>query len=296
MINTNIYGTYISSFKYYGLAMTDCKRTVFYVSDGTGITAETLGQTLLTQFPNYEFEQINMPFVNTTEKAINAVRTINENAKINCGKPFVFCTIISDKLREELKKSESLFFDFFETFMTPMEKELDAESAHTVGRSHGMSDSKVYLDRMNAVNYAVDNDDGITTRHYGNADIIIVGVSRSGKTPVSLYMALQYGIRAANYPLTEEDLDKTTLPSSLEQYRDKIVGLVIDPIRLQKIRFERRPNSRYSSMPQCKHEVMAIKKIFKRERINYVDSTAMSIEEISTTIIQNAGLKKSIRK
>ncbi len=276
--------------------MTKCKRTVFYVSDGTGITAETLGQTLLTQFPDYEFEQVNLPFVNTTEKAINTVRTINENAKSNCGKPFVFCTIISDQLREILKESDSLYFDFFETFVTPMEQELGAKSAHTVGRSHGMSDSKVYLDRMNAVNYAVDNDDGITTRHYGNADVIIIGVSRSGKTPVSLYLALQYGIRAANYPLTDEDLDNTILPSSLEPYRDKIFGLVIDPIRLQKIRFERRPNSRYSSMPQCNYEVAAIKKILKRERVNFVDSTAMSIEEISATIIQNADLKKSIRK
>lgn len=276
--------------------MTKCKRTVFYVSDGTGITAETLGQTLLTQFPDYEFEQVNLPFVNTVEKAINTVRTINENAKANCGKPFVFCTIISDQLRETLKESNSLYFDFFENFVTPMEQELGAKSAHTVGRSHGMSDSKVYLDRMNAVNYAVDNDDGITTRHYGNADVIIIGVSRSGKTPVSLYLALQYGIRAANYPLTDEDLDNTILPSSLEPYREKIFGLVIDPIRLQKIRFERRPNSRYSSMPQCNQEIMAIKKILKRERISFVDSTAMSIEEIATTIIQNAGLKKSIRK
>ncbi len=276
--------------------MTKCKRTVFYVSDGTGITAETLGQTLLTQFPDYEFEQVNLPFVNTTEKAINTVRTINENAKSNCGKPFVFCTIISDQLREVLKESNSLYFDFFENFVTPMEQELGAKSAHTVGRSHGMSDSKVYLDRMNAVNYAVDNDDGITTRHYGNADVIIIGVSRSGKTPVSLYLALQYGIRAANYPLTDEDLETTILPSSLEPYRDKIFGLVIDPTRLQKIRFERRPNSRYSSMPQCNHEIMAIKKILKRERISFVDSTAMSIEEIATTIIQNADLKKSIRK
>ncbi len=276
--------------------MTKCKRTVFYVSDGTGITAETLGQTLLTQFPDYEFEQVNLPFVNTVEKAIHTVRTINENAKANCGKPFVFCTIISDKLREILKESNSLYFDFFENFVTPMEQELGAKSAHTVGRSHGMSDSKVYLDRMNAVNYAVDNDDGITTRHYGNADVIIIGVSRSGKTPVSLYLALQYGIRAANYPLTDDDLDNTILPSSLEPYREKIFGLVIDPIRLQKIRFERRPNSQYSSMPQCNQEIMAIKKILKRERINHVDSTAMSIEEIATTIIQNAGLKKSIRK
>ncbi|THB73308.1 MAG: kinase/pyrophosphorylase [Gammaproteobacteria bacterium] len=276
--------------------MSNCIRTVFYISDGTGITAETLGQTLLTQFPNVEFEQVNMPFINTTEKAINAVRTINENAKNSCGKPFVFCTIISDHLREVLKECDALFFDFFETFMTPMEKELESESAHTVGRSHGMSDSKRYLDRMNAVNYAVDNDDGITTRHYGNADVIIIGVSRSGKTPVSLYLALQHGIRAANYPLTDDDLESNMLPSALEPYRNKIFGLVIDPIRLQKIRFERRPNSKYSSMGQCKHEVMAIKKIFKRERINFVDSTAMSIEEISTTIIQNAGLKKYIRK
>ncbi len=277
--------------------MTACIRTVFYVSDGTGITAETLGQTLLTQFPNVEFEQVNLPFVNTTEKAINAIRVINENAQNSCGKPFVFCTIISDSLRHKVKEeSNSLFFDFFETFMTPMEQELGAESSHTVGRSHGMSDSKIYLDRMNAVNYAVDNDDGVTTRHYGNADVVIIGVSRSGKTPVSLYMALQYGIRAANYPLTDDDLEHNILPSCLEPYRDKLFGLVIDPIRLQKIRFERRPNSRYSSLGQCKHEVTTIKKILKRERINFVDSTEMSIEEIATTIIQNAGLKKCVRK
>ncbi len=268
------------------------ERTVFYVSDGTGITAETLGQTLLTQFQGYSFKKTHIPFVDSMEKATSAIKRINDSSRNQGVKPFVFCTLVNKELRDEMKKCNALFFDFFEAFITPMEKELGSDSSHAVGRSHGMSDSQVYLDRMNAVNYAVDNDDGISTMNYDQADIVLVGVSRSGKTPVSLYLALQHGIRAANYPLTEEDLDKSYLPELLEPYREKLFGLVIDPIRLQKIRHARKPNARYSSLPQCRAEVMQIQKIFKRERIPHVDSTAKSIEEISTTILQKTNLKR----
>ncbi|THB69748.1 MAG: kinase/pyrophosphorylase [Gammaproteobacteria bacterium] len=273
--------------------MTTNERTVFYVSDGTGITAETLGQTLLTQFPNYTFTRVHIPFVDSEKKAQAAVKKINSSTRNKGVTALVFCTVVDDEIREVMKSCNALFFDFFETFITPMEQELGCTSSHAVGRSHGMSDSSVYLDRMNAVNFAVDNDDGVTTMNYDRADIILVGVSRSGKTPVSLYLALQHGIHAANYPLTEEDLDKSYIPEILEPYREKLFGLIIDPIRLQKIRYARRPDSRYSSLNQCRMEVTQIQKIFKREKIRHVDSTSKSVEEICATILQLTGLKRN---
>jgi regulator of PEP synthase PpsR (kinase-PPPase family) len=269
------------------------KRTVFFISDRTGITAETLGHSLLTQFP-VVFEQVTLPFVDSPERARLALRQIEEANHANGERSIVFSTVIDDEVRGILRSAKAVLFDFFETFIAPLEQELKVPSSHMVGRSHGLVDNTMYDVRIDAMNYALNHDDGITTHHYSQADVILVGVSRTGKTPACIYLALQYGVYAANYPLTEEDLEAGGLPKVLEPYRSKLYGLTIRPERLEKIRNERRPNSRYASLRQCQYEVARAETMFARERIPFINTTTMSIEEISTTILHERKLKRRL--
>lgn len=270
------------------------KRSVFYLSDRTGITAEMLGHSLLTQFEGVEFEQKILPFIDSVEKAQEAVEQINRAAESDGAPPLVFSTLLNDEIREVMLASKGKLIDFFETYINPLEQELGIQSAHAVGRSHGMGVYATYKARIDAVNFALNNDDGMTTRHYPNADVILLGVSRSGKTPTCLYLALQYGILAANYPITEEDLESPGLPSLLEPYRKKLYGLSIDPLRLQQIRHERRPDSRYASQKQCRYEVDMVEALFRRENIPFLDTSSVSIEEIATTILHQAGMERRL--
>ncbi|KAB7619757.1 pyruvate, water dikinase regulatory protein [Alkalilimnicola sp. S0819] len=269
------------------------KRTVFFVSDRTGITAETLGHSLLTQF-EVDFEQITLPFVDNPERAHKALEQIRAANEESGERSFVFSTIVDDEVRRIVATADAVAFDFFDTFISPLERELGRPSSHTVGRSHGMADNSMYDVRIDAMNYALNHDDGVTTRHYTQADLILIGVSRSGKTPACIYFALKYGIYAANYPLTEEELDEGKLPESLRQFKDKLHGLTIQPTRLHTIRKERKPDSRYASLGQCQFEVSQAEKIFRRERIPFVETTTMSIEEICTTILHGGKIKRRL--
>ncbi len=268
-------------------------RTVFFISDRTGITAETLGHSLLTQF-DVELDQVTLPFVDDVQRAQKAVEQINQVATETGFRPIVFSTVVKSDVRDHLRQCHATFFDFFDTFVAPLERELGVPSTHTIGQAHGRGDDRLYDVRIDAMNFALNNDDGGATRQYHKADVVIVGVSRTGKTPVSLYLALQYGIFAANYPLTEDDILETGLPKVLHPYRGKLYGLSIAPERLQSIRQERRPNSRYASIQQCQLEVMRGEGLFRQNRIPYLNSTTVSIEEIATTIIHESGLKRRV--
>lgn len=268
------------------------KRTVFFVSDRTGITAETLAHSLLSQFEGVEFEKINCPFVDTIEKAEELVAHINEAASCDGEKPIVFSTLVDPFLRGKVESSMGMVMDMFHAFIRPLEQEFGVVSSHTVGRSHGVSSDTEYKARIDAINFALANDDGATTHHYPKADIIIIGVSRTGKTPTCLYLALQFGILAANYPLTEDDLESDYLPAVLKEYKDRIFGLSIMPDRLQQIRNERRPNSSYASYSQCEHEVRLVESFYRRERVPFINTSTMSIEEIAATIVDNKGLER----
>lgn len=268
------------------------KRTVFYLSDRTGITAEMLGHSLLTQFDGIEFQQITLPYIDSMDKAEEAVHRINQAAEQDGVRPLLFSTLVDIEIRELISESKGMMLDFFDTFIQPLEKELHAHSVTVVGRSHGMGAYESYKARIDAVNFAMSNDDGATLRNYPVADIILLGVSRTGKTPTCLYMALQYGLLAANYPLNEDDMDTTYLPVALEPYRKKLFGLSIDPTRLHQIRQERRSDSRYASLPQCQFEVEKAEKIFRRENIPFINTSSASIEEIATTILHQAGLTR----
>ncbi len=270
------------------------KRTVFFISDGTGITAETLGHSLMAQFDTVDFDQVTIPYIKDEQKLDEAIARINKASVEDDMEPVVFSTILNDDIRTKLAQSKCFMLDIFSSFLKPLEGALGAQSSYTVGKSHSIVDDKSYQVRIDSVHYALDNDDGARTRHYDTADVILIGVSRSGKTPTCLYLALQFGIRAANYPLTEDDLDDLNLPKALRQHRNKLFGLSIDPERLMAIRTERKPNSRYASPNQCESEVRGAEAIFNRFGIPYVNSTHSSIEEISTKVIEAAGIKRRL--
>lgn len=270
------------------------KRSVFFLSDRTGITAETLGHSLLTQFEGVTFQKTTLPFLDSTEKAHQAVERINQAAITDNCKPLLFSTLLNKNVRAIIDTSEGLLFDFFDAFINPLEKELGLHSAHAAGRSHGMGVYSDYKARIDAVNFTLGSDDGSTMRDYPDAEVILIGVSRSGKTPTSLYLALQYGIRAANYPITEDDLESAHLPKVLQPYHDRLFGLTIAPERLQQIRSERRPDSTYASIKQCRYEVRAAEAMYRAENIPFVDTSAVSIEEIATTLLQQTGLKRRL--
>jgi len=264
---------------------------VFFVSDRTGITSETLGHALLTQFSSIKFEQHSLPFINTEDKARNAVHEISQAGNKSGQRPIVFSTMVDDQFNAIIAECDAHIINFFDAFIVPLEKELGMQSTHASGLSHGISDEAVYMSRIEAVNYAVQNDDGITTKNFNSAEIILIGVSRSGKTPSCLYLALQYGIRAANYPLTDADIEYHKLPAALEPYRDKLFGLIISPERLRSIRELRRPGTEYASLVQCQKEVRVIKALYEQDGINYIDTSHASVEEISAAIIQQQHLK-----
>src|SRR3954466_7270117 len=230
------------------------RRTVFFVSDGTGITAQMLGHSLLTQFEGVEFNQVTLPFVDSAEKAEECLARI-EAENVNGSQPVVFSTLVNQEVRAVVRKANALFLDFFETFIDPLEAGLGVKSSHTIGRSHSAMDKKEYQQRIEAINFAMAHDDGASHRELAQADVILVGVSRSGKTPTSLYLALQFGIRAANCPLTPDDFERMSLPQQIEGHRAKLFGFSIQPERLREIRNERRPGSRYSSIENCRYEV-----------------------------------------
>lgn len=271
------------------------ERTVFFLSDQTGVTAETLGHSLLTQFDSQEFRQVTLPFIDTEDKAREAVRKINEAARSASMKPIIFSTLVQDEFRAIVKEAEGLHLDIFDVFLEPLEHELELKSTHTAGRAHGMSDIESYMKRIEATNFALANDDGGMTRNYEMADVILVGVSRSGKTPTCLYLALQYGVYAANFPLTDEEFDSGTLPEFLVSQKSKLFGLTIAPARLRQIRKERRALGRYATAQQVRFELREAEKIFKRYNIPFVDTTEFSIEEISSRILDSTGVERRVR-
>ena len=269
-------------------------RTAFFISDGTAITAETLGRAILSQFASVPFETRVLPYVDNLERAEHAVEQINIAYQRDGLLPLVFDTIVSPEIREKINSAHSCNLDMYEGLIGRVAEETGVEPDGHSGHAHDNVDSETYKERIDAVHFALDNDDGARTRHYHAADIILIGVSRSGKTPTSLYLALQFGIRAANYPLTEEDLNHNQLPKALREHKHKLFGLIIDTDRLVKIRQERRAGSRYSSYQQCQQEQRAIQGIYTSQGIPSLDVSEMSVEEIATRILQMTGLKRRI--
>ncbi|SEP64446.1 hypothetical protein SAMN04488038_10162 [Solimonas aquatica] len=268
------------------------QRMVFFVSDGTGITAETLGNTLLTQFDGLETEKNTLPFINSAERARSIVDYINFVASQSEYRPLVFSTTVNDEVRQILRGANALFLDLFDHFVNILETEIGQSSTHAQGRAHGGANTARYNARIAAMNYAMEHDDGASTRDLSRADVILIAPSRCGKTPTCLYLALQHGLFATNFPLTEDDLEKLVLPKSLQEHAGRCFGLIADPERLHQVRTERRPGSRYASLAQCSYELRQAERLYQRQGIPYIDSTNMSVEEMASVVMQEKGLRR----
>jgi len=271
------------------------RRTVFFLSDRTGITAEMLGNSLLSQFEDVAFRRITIPFVDSPEKVEEAIRLVNETSEVEEQRPIVFSSVVDEDASETIRaRTKGLTLDLFQIFIAPLEAELVSKSSHAAGRSHGIANSHEYFARMEAINFTQTHDDGAATRDLAKAQVILVGVSRCGKTPTSLYLALQFGVRAANFPLTPDDFADHKLPGSIHDHRDRLFGLTIQPERLREIREERRPGSRYAALDNCRYEVREAEALMQREGIPTIDTTSKSIEEIATTILHRAKLERHV--
>ncbi len=268
-------------------------RMVYYISDGTGITAETIGHSVLTQFDGIQFETNRIPFVDTAEKALAAAERVRREGELSGQRPIIVNTAVDAELNAILAGSGALMMDVFAPFIGPLELELGTKRQLRVGQAHGMVNFAEYEARINATNYTLTHDDGIDL-NYGEADLILIGVSRSGKTPTCLYLALQFGIKAANYPLTPDDLEREEMPQKLAPYRSKMFALTIDPVRLQQVRQNRKPGSRYATIEQCRWEVQEAEKLIKRERLPMLSTTHTSIEEIASKVLQTLGINRHL--
>lgn len=268
-------------------------RPVFIVSDGTAITAETLAHSVMTQFPDLVYDQQRIPFIDTPEKAHQVAKRIERTLNETGVRPLVFSTFVDPEISKEfLKTAPGFQVELFRSFVGPMERELGMKSTHTVGATHKIRNEERYNKRIAAIDYTLTHDDGQTNRGLDQAEVILVGVSRSGKTPTSLFLAMQFGIKVANYPLIPEDFDRGELPPALEPLRDKLFGLSIKPERLSEIRNERRPGSHYASIENCRKEIEDAEKLMRRNGIKWLNSTTKSIEEIAATIIAKQHLEK----
>jgi regulator of PEP synthase PpsR (kinase-PPPase family) len=273
--------------------MSNITRIVFIVSDGTGITAENFSQSILAQF-ELTFKLIRIPFTDSVEKAHNAVQAINEAFQRDQVQPIVFTTLVNTELNGIVSKAQGLVLDMFQTFVAPLELALGLKSTHAMNRLHHNADTAAYKNRIEAINYSLAHDDGQSNQNLADADVILVGVSRVGKTPTSLYLAMQYGLKAANYPLIPEDFERGQLPKDLIAHRSKIFGLMIDPERLSEIRNERRPGSNYAKLENCRYEINEATAMMRRMSIPWVLTTSKSIEEIATTVLQTIRSDKTI--
>ncbi len=261
------------------------ERTAFFVSDGTGITAETFGHSILSQFEGLRLRQVRLPFIDELTKAEDAVERINQQGVIDRNRPIVFSTLVNPRINAIVRTANAMFMDLIAAFVEPLEAEFGIKSTHTIGRFHSVAESETYKKRIEAIHFAMSHDDGQMHKELDQSDVILVGVSRSGKTPTSLYLAVQHGVKAANYPLIPDDFDRGKLPAELYRYKPKLFGLTISPERLAEVRNERRPGSRYASLETCRTEVNQAEAMMRRENIPWLSSTTKSIEEIATTVM-----------
>lgn len=264
-------------------------RTAFYISDGTALTSETFGHAMLSLFP-LKFKHRTLPFIDSADKAARCVAQINQAAYEDNERPLVFHTFVNTEIKKLIISSNGVCYDFIDHFVDPLEAELGMRAQPKTNRTHGINQD--YSFRIDAVDYTLANDDGVSTREYDQADIILIGASRTGKTPTCLYLALQYGIKAANYPITEDDMENLQLSYDLKMHRHKLFGLTIDVDRLQSIREQRRANSRYSSYEQCELEIAKIENLYRQEAIPFLNSTHASVEELAAKILDEAKLER----
>ncbi len=267
------------------------RQHVFFVSESTGITAETFGNSLLTQFPGIPFERHYLPFTNTPDKAQALIDELTRIHEATGRKALVFATMPDPEIDRMLASAPCHYYEIFERFLPSLAEDLGVPPSRTRGHAHGLVNSNHYEARIDTVNYALNHDDAISLKDLDDADVILIGVSRSGKTPTALYLALHYGLKAANYPITDDDFERDRLPEVIERNLDKVVAITIDPVRLQQIREKRRPGRRYASLETCRREVAAAERLFRRYGLEPLETTNSSIEELAAGIVKRRQLQ-----
>ena len=262
------------------------KHIVYFVSDRTGLTAESYGRSLLAQFPGLEFESHKIAFVDSEIKARLAADEIERAGANSAVRVVVISTLVEATIRDIVESSSACVINLFSAFIAPLEDCLGRDSAHTLGVSRSIFGDTAYQFRLDAIEYALAHDDGLRPDQYDQADVVLVGVSRCGKTPSSLYLAMNFSLKVANYPLTEDDLGGESLPACLRAVSQKLVGLTINPAQLSSIRERRRPGSDYAALGTCQKELRAADAHFSVAGIPVFDSTETSIEEIAGQVVK----------
>ena len=258
----------------------------FFLAGGTGISAETLGNMILGQFPTVSFATRKIPFIKTVEQA-RGVLAMLDAAADGPVTPLVFSTVADLDVRGVLAETRCAFIDLFGSHLDTVEHVLHVNAAYNVGSVHGIADQRRYEARMKAVEFSMEHDDGQSLRAFDQADLILIAPSRCGKTPTSMYLALQHGLKVANYPLVEEDFESTGLPRPIRPYADRCFGLLSTAARLSQVRGERRPGSRYATLAQCSFELRRAEQMYRAHRIPSVNSANMSVEEIAAVVLQS---------
>jgi len=264
-------------------------KDVYYISGSTALLAEDMGQALLCQFQEISFHEEKIPFIKTKEDAEKALEHIREQS--GGRRPLIFCTIMDQQIRRILDSPEVEFFDVFGSILDRLETCLETKALRVPGYSRTIDDMTL-AKRVEAIHFSIEHDDGTRTREYDEAEVILVGVSRSGKTPVSVYLATHMGIKSANFPLTAEHLDSYELPHEIIRNRKKVVGLTTSPQLLHKIREQRYSGSNYAKVSTCASELSQAKQIYMKYNIPVVETDGKSIEETSVQVTQLVDIPK----
>ena len=264
-------------------------KDIYYVSDSTGILSTNLGQSLLCQFPEIHFHEEQFPFIRSVKEARATLKYILKNS--GGRSPIIFSTIMLPEVLKVFDTPEVELFDMYVAFLDRLERSLEVQPLRLPG-FYRHTDNVSISKRVEAIHYTLEHDDGTKIDELDDADVILVGVSRSGKTPASVYLATQMGLKAANFPLTIEFLTQYSLPEAIKRNIKRTVGLTTSPEMLRKVREKRYAASNYAKLVTCLEELDQAKNIFLKNKIPVVNTEGKSIEETATQIMQEIGLSR----
>lgn len=264
-------------------------KDIYYISDSTAILVKNLGHSLICQFPEINFIEEKFPFVNSVKEAQKVLAHILKRS--GGRQPIVFSTIMNEDVRNVFNNSEIEFIDAYGHFLTRLEDCLEATALRVAGYYRTTTEVDL-AKRAENINFSLEHDDGTGLDGYPAADVILLGISRTGKTPISVYLATQMGLKAANFPLIDKYLTEYRLPDQIVRSKHKAVGLTTTPELLSSIRERRLPGSNYARLSTCLEEMDQADKIYKKYKIPTISSAGKSIEEIATQVSQELKLSK----
>ncbi len=262
------------------------KRTIniHLVSDSTGETLSSVSRAVLSQFEGVESNDFIWPLVRTKSQMEKVIEAISKDPGI------VMYTIVQEDLMESLKKHCYEIgvpcIPVLANIINEFSNYLGMNISHTIGRQH-ILDAE-YFSRVQAISFTMTHDDGQSSWDLYDADIVIIGVSRTSKSPTSVYLSCR-GYKTANIPFVAIDTIPTTI---YDLKKPLIVGLTINPEKLVQIRQTRlsslgqETNTDYIDIESIKNEINESRKLFARLNCPIIDVTKRSVEETAAKIIQ----------